>query len=189
MGVYFLTYEYIVQQVMRSQKVEHRSQLSPTTPLLAGASAGVVLWLMVYPIDVVKSYMQTDALVPAERQFHGMFDVVRKVNAASGPKAFFRGIAPTLLRVRLPYSHRLPLPTAQPLSHSNWLCTSFPISSLFRQTKQSLGPILPDAVHIRRPIHCWAQFLARNWVSRSTYRPCASTSDWEASGESAVKAA
>lgn len=102
MGIYFLTYDYIVQQTMKKQHLEHRSQLSPTVPLLAGATAGLVLWLAVYPIDVIKSYMQTDALLPSERRFRGMSDVVRHVYATSGVGGFFRGIVPTLIRVRSP---------------------------------------------------------------------------------------
>lgn len=101
MGIYFLTYDYLVQQTMKKQHLEHRSQLSPTVPLLAGATAGLVLWLAVYPIDVIKSYMQTDALVPSERRFRGMSDVVRHVYATSGVNGFFRGIVPTLIRVRV----------------------------------------------------------------------------------------
>ncbi|WFD42308.1 hypothetical protein MPSI1_000950 [Malassezia psittaci] len=99
MGIYFLTYDYLVQQVMKRQHLEHRSQLSPTVPLLAGASAGIVLWMAVYPIDVVKSYMQTDAIDPKERRFRGMMDVVRFVQKSSGTAGFFRGIVPTLIRV------------------------------------------------------------------------------------------
>lgn len=98
MGIYFLTYDYIVQQTMKKQHLEHRSQLSPTVPLLAGATAGLVLWLAVYPIDVIKSYMQTDALLPSERRFRGMSDAVRHVYATSGVGGFFRGIVPTLIR-------------------------------------------------------------------------------------------
>ena len=100
MGIYFMTYEYLVQHKMKSLGVEHRSQLSPTVPLLAGASAGIVLWLMVYPIDVIKSYMQTDAIEPSKRTFRGTLDVVRQVYANAGAGGFFRGLVPTLIRVR-----------------------------------------------------------------------------------------
>ncbi|WFD05085.1 hypothetical protein MVES1_000411 [Malassezia vespertilionis] len=78
--------------------VEHRSQLPHSTPLLAGAAAGFVLWIMVYPIDVIKSYMQTDALVPSQRRYRNSVDVIRAIYNTSGVNGFFRGLTPTLIR-------------------------------------------------------------------------------------------
>lgn len=60
MGIYFLTYEYLVQKKLQADKIS-REQLPNTTSMLAGAAAGTVvralrspqLWLMVYPIEYV----------------------------------------------------------------------------------------------------------------------------------------
>lgn len=145
MGIYFLTYDYIVQQTMKASNLEHRSQLSPSVPLLAGASAGIVLWLAIYPIDVIKSYMQTDALSPSERRFKGMGDVIRHVYTSSGVTGFVRGIIPTLIRVCIRLTYRLHSRTVRRSLPSNWHSTNFLVSSLFRQTRQLLGQVLPGA--------------------------------------------
>jgi solute carrier family 25 carnitine/acylcarnitine transporter 20/29 len=81
-----------------------------------GAIAGLVLWLGSYPLDVIKSRMQSDvgytnkipdsmsdfkeklAEVGVARRYDGMLDCSRKVFAESGLAGFWRGLAPTLVR-------------------------------------------------------------------------------------------
>ena len=50
--------------------------------LVAGAGGGVAYWLFTYPLDLVKSAMQTDAIMPADRKYKGYVDCVRKVRLA-----------------------------------------------------------------------------------------------------------
>jgi solute carrier family 25 carnitine/acylcarnitine transporter 20/29 len=52
----------------------------------------------IYPIDVIKSKLQTDSLDPAQRRYKGMIDCARKVWAAQGVKGFTGGLVPTLIR-------------------------------------------------------------------------------------------
>lgn len=99
MGVYFLTYEYIVQKRLEVLGIA-RDKIPASTSLLAGGLSGLLLWLMIYPIDVVKSYMQTDAIQSQQRRFRTSFDVVRHIQATYGLNGFVRGIVPTLIRVR-----------------------------------------------------------------------------------------
>ena len=54
---------------------------------------------MIYPIDVVKSCLQTDPVDPKLRQFRGMTDATRQLYANGGIGAFFRGLGPTIMRV------------------------------------------------------------------------------------------
>lgn len=42
--------------------------------------------------------MQTDAVSPRERKYHGMTDCARVIYQEAGVKGFFRGLAPTLSR-------------------------------------------------------------------------------------------
>lgn len=46
--------------------------------LLAGSAAGVGYWLSIYPIDMVKTIMQTDHSDPAQRKYTGMLDATVK---------------------------------------------------------------------------------------------------------------
>jgi solute carrier family 25 carnitine/acylcarnitine transporter 20/29 len=67
---------------------------------LYGALAGYVLWFGMYPLDVIKSKIQTDAF-PSQansRKYHGVADVVRKTLRAQGVGGFFKGFLPTIIR-------------------------------------------------------------------------------------------
>ncbi|KDN51375.1 putative YMC1-protein of the mitochondrial carrier family [Tilletiaria anomala UBC 951] len=97
MGVYFLTYEALVQQSLKRSGLT-RKELPTTHAMLFGASAGVALWLSAYPLDIVKTRMQTDALNPAERQYKGPLDCARQIYRSAGVGGFFRGLTPTLVR-------------------------------------------------------------------------------------------
>lgn len=67
---------------------------------LYGALAGYVLWFGMYPLDVIKSKIQTDAFPsqPAARKYNGIVDVVRKTMATQGAGGFFKGFLPTIIR-------------------------------------------------------------------------------------------
>ncbi|KAG6911167.1 hypothetical protein DXG01_003907 [Tephrocybe rancida] len=97
-GVYFLTYEKIVQWEMEKKGIR-RDQINPLNAVLYGATAGYALWAVIYPIDMIKSRMQTDGFSPSTGQkYTSTLDCVRKVWRADGIGAFTRGLGPTLIR-------------------------------------------------------------------------------------------
>ncbi|CAK5281193.1 unnamed protein product [Mycena citricolor] len=97
-GIYFLAYEKLVQREM-AQKGIKREQISPLNAVLYGAGAGYALWAIIYPIDMIKSRMQTDGFSAATgRKYSSSLDCVRKVFQAEGFAAFTRGLTPTLIR-------------------------------------------------------------------------------------------
>ncbi|KAG5715370.1 hypothetical protein E4T56_gene8267 [Termitomyces sp. T112] len=97
-GVYFLTYEKIVQWEMKKKGIR-RDQINPLNAVLYGAIAGYALWAIIYPIDMIKSRMQTDGFSPSTGQkYFSTLDCVRKVWKADGIGAFTRGLGPTLIR-------------------------------------------------------------------------------------------
>lgn len=56
-----------------------REEISPGYAVLYGVAAGNALWLSIYPIDVIKSKLQTDSFSPATRKYSSMADAFRKV--------------------------------------------------------------------------------------------------------------
>jgi solute carrier family 25 carnitine/acylcarnitine transporter 20/29 len=97
-GVYFLAYEKLVQREM-TQKGIRRDQINPMNSILYGAAAGYALWAVIYPIDMIKSRMQTDGFTPSTGQkYASARDCVRKVWRTEGIGAFTRGLGPTLIR-------------------------------------------------------------------------------------------
>ncbi|EDV99452.1 mitochondrial basic amino acids transporter isoform X1 [Drosophila grimshawi] len=85
---YFVSYEFLMQQ-----------QVNPSVPymLMAGGCAGMSSWLACYPIDVVKTHMQTDAL-GRNAKYNGFVDCAIKNYHKEGYPFFLRGLSSTLIR-------------------------------------------------------------------------------------------
>ncbi|ORX93539.1 mitochondrial carrier [Basidiobolus meristosporus CBS 931.73] len=96
-GAYFLAYEYLVQRAMQKEN-KARDQLATWKVCIFGAAAGYAMWLTVYPIDIVKSKLQTDSFDSASQKYKSMIDCARKTFAHEGAAGFFRGIAPCIIR-------------------------------------------------------------------------------------------
>lgn len=64
--------------------------------LLYGAGAGYAMWITCFPIDVIKSRMQTDTL-DAPRYANAR-DCWRQTIGKEGFRALFRGYVPVLAR-------------------------------------------------------------------------------------------
>ncbi|AQZ14236.1 YMC2 (YBR104W) and YMC1 (YPR058W) [Zygosaccharomyces parabailii] len=94
-GIYFLTYEAMVADQVRNGVP--RVDIPAWKLCFFGALSGTALWLMVFPVDVVKSVMQTDDL------FHpkygkSSFSVAGEMWRRHGLSSFFKGFGPTMLR-------------------------------------------------------------------------------------------
>ncbi|KIY67907.1 mitochondrial carrier [Cylindrobasidium torrendii FP15055 ss-10] len=97
-GVYFWAYEKLVQREMRIKNIR-RDEINPANAVLFGAGAGYVLWAVIYPIDMIKSRMQTDGFSPATGQkYSSTWNCVKTVWKTEGAGAFMRGLGPTLIR-------------------------------------------------------------------------------------------
>jgi len=95
-GGYFLAYELATRKLVETTG-KKLSELNPLLVMLCGAMGGFGMWIPVYPIDVVKSKMQTDGFGAAAK-YKGTLDCFRKTYAAEGIAGFYRGFAPCLLR-------------------------------------------------------------------------------------------
>ncbi|KAH6635015.1 mitochondrial carrier domain-containing protein [Chaetomium sp. MPI-SDFR-AT-0129] len=93
-AAYFAAYEYIKKLLTPRDPVtgEVSGKLSLPAVTCAGAAAGVAMWIPVFPIDTVKSRLQT-----AEGNVT-IGGVVRGLYAQGGFKAFFPGFGPALAR-------------------------------------------------------------------------------------------
>lgn len=97
MGAYFLAFEALVDRDIKKNKIE-RKDIPGWRLCLYGAGAGYAMWFTAYPIDIVKSKLQTDSLNPKEQQYKGTLDCFRQIYQTNGIKGFFRGFTPTILR-------------------------------------------------------------------------------------------
>ncbi|KAJ1752951.1 hypothetical protein LPJ78_003631 [Coemansia sp. RSA 989] len=68
-----------------------------TLPLmLSGSAGGVSLWMVSYPLDVIKSRVQNGKAPP--KGFGYIAATAREIAAEQGIKGFFRGFSPTVIR-------------------------------------------------------------------------------------------
>ncbi|KAJ1967332.1 Mitochondrial carrier protein ymc2 [Dispira parvispora] len=96
-GAYFLTYEWLVQRAIAKGGIS-RDQLPATQVCVYGALAGFAMWGSVYPIDVIKSKLQTDQLGRQSRRYQSILDCARQTLRHEGVAGFYKGITPCLLR-------------------------------------------------------------------------------------------
>ncbi|KAI1382689.1 mitochondrial carrier [Hypoxylon trugodes] len=93
-AAYFAAYEYIKRRLTPLDPVtgKPKGDLSLLAITAAGGAAGVAMWIPVFPVDTVKSRLQT-----AEGNV-SIGSVVRELYGKGGVKAFFPGFGPALAR-------------------------------------------------------------------------------------------
>lgn len=89
-GSYYPAYEFMVRFL--APNCQDRSQLSTSVILGAGATAGVTQWVVTYPIDTMKTLIQSSETPLTLREAY------RLVGAKGGLRAFWTGFTPTVLR-------------------------------------------------------------------------------------------
>lgn len=94
-AAYFAAYEYIKRRLTPLDPDTGRpsGRLSLPAVTCAGAAAGVAMWVPVFPVDTVKSRLQT-----AEGEGVTVGAIVREVYGRGGLRAFFPGFGPALAR-------------------------------------------------------------------------------------------
>ena len=71
------------------------SDLNLGTIIIAGGTAGVAMWSIAIPPDVIKSRLQS----APTGTYSGFVDCIRKTIAADGVGALWKGFGPAMLRV------------------------------------------------------------------------------------------
>jgi len=92
-AAYFATYEYIKRSLSpKDAEGNATGELSLSAVVAAGGAAGVAMWIPVFPIDTIKSKLQSAAGNPT------IGGTIREVYVRGGVKAFFPGFGPALAR-------------------------------------------------------------------------------------------
>nr|CAB3446025.1 unnamed protein product [Digitaria exilis] len=97
-AIRFYTYEMLKEYIMKS-KGEEKSDIGTSGRLMAGGLAGAVAQTAIYPIDLVKTRLQTyeGGRIPS------LAALSRDIWIHEGPRAFYRGLVPSLLGM-VPYA-------------------------------------------------------------------------------------
>jgi solute carrier family 25 carnitine/acylcarnitine transporter 20/29 len=65
---------------------------------VAGGWAGFGFWGIFYPLDVIKTRMQTDATFPQDRRYKNTLDCINQIFNKEGVPGFYKGYVPAVLR-------------------------------------------------------------------------------------------
>lgn len=74
------------------------NDLNPLQLLFAGGMGGVANWLTIFPVDIVKSRIQTDTEGRYKPGIRGMYQCASEIVAVSGFRGLWVGIGPCLAR-------------------------------------------------------------------------------------------
>lgn len=98
------TFEYLKQALLARKARLHQCHeddvpLSNFATGAIGAISGAFSASVVYPLNVLRTRLQAQGTVQHPATYTGIGDVVRKTIQTEGPRGFFRGLTPNLLKV------------------------------------------------------------------------------------------
>lgn len=91
-AAYFATYELVKRRLTPKDEDGKPGKLSLPAVCLAGAAAGVAMWLPVFPVDTIKSRLQSAEGTPS------MAGTITELYRKGGIKSFFPGFGPAIAR-------------------------------------------------------------------------------------------
>ena len=106
--IYIASYDQIRAQWAGPNRSVKDLSLIETS--IAGGTAGCISWIVNYPIDVVKTRIQSSGL-PNQPNYKGIMDCFIKIIKADGVRGMYRGLAPALVRAFLNSCTLLPAMT------------------------------------------------------------------------------
>ncbi|OWM80549.1 calcium-dependent mitochondrial ATP-magnesium/phosphate carrier protein 2-like [Punica granatum] len=98
-AIRFYAYEMLKTVIVKAQGGENKAEIGPVGRLLAGGIAGAVAQTSIYPMDLVKTRLQTCEGGKAPN----IGAMSKDIWVHEGPRAFYRGLVPSLLGI-IPYA-------------------------------------------------------------------------------------
>lgn len=91
-GVYFLAYNFMIRDLLKTEP----SKMSSVGTAVCGGIAGFTLWLTTFPMDLVKSKIQSDDF--KNPKYKSYMHCVSETYKAGGLRGFYTGWLPCALR-------------------------------------------------------------------------------------------
>lgn len=98
-GCYFLTFEILMNKIVKKRR-QKRAEVPVWLVGIAGAMSGMAFWLGSYPLDVVKSKLQSDGF-GKDKKYQNAWDAIRATWCDGKILGFWRGLSPTLVRTSM----------------------------------------------------------------------------------------
>ncbi|XP_027921803.1 calcium-binding mitochondrial carrier protein SCaMC-3-like [Vigna unguiculata] len=100
-AIRFYSYEMLKTFIVRAKGEETQANIGAKGRLLAGGIAGAIAQTVIYPMDLVKTRLQTYAC--ESRRIPSLGTLSKDIWLQEGPRAFYRGLIPSLLGI-IPYA-------------------------------------------------------------------------------------
>ncbi|KAI4375425.1 hypothetical protein MLD38_013291 [Melastoma candidum] len=100
-AIKFYAYEMLKNAIVNAKGGEDKAEIGAGGRLLAGGLAGAIAQTVVYPVDLVKTRLQTHACEGGKVPSIGSLS--RNILVQEGPRAFYRGVVPSLIGM-IPYA-------------------------------------------------------------------------------------
>ncbi|XP_027359167.1 calcium-binding mitochondrial carrier protein SCaMC-1-like [Abrus precatorius] len=100
-AIRFYTYEKLKTFIMNAKGEESKADIGTMGRLLAGGIAGAVAQTAIYPLDLVKTRIQTYACKGGSVPSLGTLS--KDILVQEGPRAFYKGLIPSVLGI-IPYA-------------------------------------------------------------------------------------
>ena len=96
-SAYFYFYE-VMRKFFSTTYNKPVEQLSSFQVLISGGCGGLGYWVLCYPLDIIKSAIQTDSIHPNERKYNSIAQTASLLWKEGGVKRYTAGLAPCLMR-------------------------------------------------------------------------------------------
>lgn len=100
-AIRFYTFELLKKFIMNSKGEKDKAEIGPMGRLFAGGLAGAVAQTAIYPMDLVKTRLQTHVCVGGKAPT--VQALSKDIWVQEGPRAFYRGLVPSLFGI-VPYA-------------------------------------------------------------------------------------
>jgi solute carrier family 25 carnitine/acylcarnitine transporter 20/29 len=97
-AVYLGSFEVMKRAACERLGAASPAELPAWVVLGSAGLGGIAYWAFIFPVDSVKSAMQTDTIVRADRKYRTMLQTAGALWREGGPGRFYRGFAPCLIR-------------------------------------------------------------------------------------------
>lgn len=91
-SIYFAGYE-TMKRVLSSED----SSAGPMTHFMSGGFCGILSWLIVFPVDAIKTNLQKDIMM-VQPKYTNFWNCARSLVRKNGVKGLYRGLNVTLIR-------------------------------------------------------------------------------------------
>jgi solute carrier family 25 (mitochondrial carnitine/acylcarnitine transporter), member 20/29 len=96
-AIYLGSFEVMKKKMAEMNDCEVKDLSAPLV-IGAGGFGGILYWLAIYPVDVIKSAMMTDSLIPSERKYPNAMSAFKTLWKEGGVSRFYKGFTPCIAR-------------------------------------------------------------------------------------------